>query len=49
MNFFKWMICKHEYKIIFFKSPTREIVNLTCIHCGQEIIHLLCKGWDLSD
>lgn len=45
----RWLrafLCKHEYRMRLFKSPTRAMVNLTCAHCGHELIHLLAAKWD---
>jgi hypothetical protein len=44
MNLFKWLFCAHEYRISFFHAPHRDILNLTCEHCGKELIFPLIKG-----
>ncbi len=46
MNLFRWLVCQHEYGLTFFESPTRAIVNLTCAHCGQELIFPLSPNWN---
>jgi len=40
------LLCKHEYRVTFFRSPIRAVLNLTCARCGQERIELLAPDWD---
>lgn len=43
----KWLkrlfFCKHSYRITFFRAPHRDLLNLTCVHCEQELIFLLAE------
>ena len=43
MKFLKWLWCKHGYEMAMFRAPHRDVLNLLCVHCGQELIFLMAK------
>lgn len=47
MTFLKWLFHKHEYNMCIFRSPTREAVNLSCVHCSKQLVYFLSKNWDV--